>query len=51
MDDNVLPDTYLVQKGKQAKSIKKSKQRLTTAFFVTPTGETNCYLDDKPIVI
>ena len=34
-----LPDKGLVQKGKQVKGYKKSKQRLTVAFFVNATGE------------
>ena len=34
-----LPDKGLVEKGKQAKGGKKSKQRLTVAFFVNTAGE------------
>ena len=33
-----LPDKGLVEKGKQAKCGKKSKQRFTIAFFVNPGG-------------
>ena len=40
-------DKRLVEKGKQAKGGKKSKQRLTVAFFVNATGEKV----DQPIVI
>ena len=43
----VLPDKELVEKGKQAKGGKKSKQRLAVAFFVNAAGETV----DQPIVI
>ena len=42
-----LPDKGLVEKGKQAKGGKKSKQRLTVAFFVNAAGEKV----DQPIVI
>ncbi|XP_057305270.1 tigger transposable element-derived protein 6-like [Hydractinia symbiolongicarpus] len=42
-----LPDKGLVSKGKQAKSGKKSKQRLTVAFFVNAAGERV----DEPIII
>ena len=42
-----LPDKGLVEKGKQAKSGKKSKQRLTVAFFVNAAGEKV----DHPIAI
>ena len=42
-----LPDKGLVQKGKQAKGGKKSKQLLTVAFFVNAAGEKV----DQPIVI
>ena len=42
-----LPDAGLVQKGKQAKGGKKSKQHFTIAFFVSATGQKI----DKPIVI
>ena len=42
-----LPDKGLVEKGKQAKGGKKSKQRLTVAFFVNAAAERV----DQPIVI
>ena len=42
-----LPDKGLVEKGKQAKDGKKSKQRLTVAFFANAAGERV----DQPIVI
>ena len=42
-----LPDLGLVQKGKQAKGGKKSKQRFTIAFFVSAAGQKI----DEPIVI
>jgi len=42
-----LPEKGLVEKGKQAKGGKKSKQRLTVAFFVNAAGEKV----DQPIVI
>ena len=42
-----LPDAGLVQKGKQAKSGKKSKQRFAIAFFVSAAAQKI----DKPIVI
>ena len=42
-----LPEKGLVEKGKQAKGGKKSKQRLTVAFFVSAAGEKV----DQPIVI
>ena len=41
-----LPDKGLVEKGKQAKGDKKSKQRLTVAFFVNAAGEKV----EKPVV-
>ena len=44
-----LPDKGLAQKGKSCKGGKKSKQRITVAFFVNGAGEkgrqTNCYLE------
>ena len=43
----MLPAKGLAQKGKKAKSGKKSKQRITVAFFVTADGPKN----GKPIVI
>ena len=43
----VLPDKGLVEKGKQAKGGKKSKQQLTVAFFVNAAGEKV----DQPIFI
>ena len=42
-----LPDPGLVQKGKQAKGGKKSKQRLTIAFFVIAASQKI----DEPLVI
>ena len=42
-----LLDKGLVEKGKQAQGGKKSKQRLTVAFFVNAAGEKV----DQPIVI
>ena len=42
-----LPDKGLVEKGKEAKGGKKSKQRFTIAFFVNAAGEKI----DKPLVI
>ena len=42
-----LPDVGLVEKGKQAKGGKKSKQRVTVAFFVDAAGGKV----DEPIVI
>ena len=42
-----LPDAGLVQKGKQSKGGKKSKQRFTIAFFVSAAGQKI----DKPVVI
>ena len=42
-----LLEKVLVEKGKQAKGGKKSKQRLTVAFFVNAAGERV----DQPIVI
>ena len=42
-----LPDNGLVEKGKQGKGGKKSKQRLTVAFFGNAAGEKV----DQPIVI
>ena len=42
-----LPDKGLAEKGKQAKGSKKSKQRLTVAFFVNAAGERV----DQPIAI
>ena len=41
-----LPDKGLVEKDKQAKGGKKSKQRLTVVFFVNPAGEEV----EKPVV-
>ena len=44
-----LPDKGLAQKGKSCKGGKKSKQRITVAFFVKRCGrkgiQTNCYLE------
>ena len=34
-----LPDKGLLEKGKQAKGSKKSKQRVTVAFVVNAAGE------------
>ena len=34
-----LPDKGLLEKGKQAKGSKKSKQQLTVAFAVNAAGE------------
>ena len=42
-----LPDAGLVQKGKNAKGSKKSKQRFTIAFFVSAAGPKI----DEPIVM
>ena len=42
-----LPDKGLVEKGKQAKGGKKSKQRFTIAFFVNAAGEKV----EEPVVI
>ena len=42
-----LPDEGLVQKGKQSKGSKKSKQRFTIAFFVSDAGQKL----DEPIFI
>ena len=42
-----LPEKGLVEKGKQAKGGKKSKQRLTVAFFINAAGEKV----DQPVVI
>ena len=42
-----LPDKGLVEKGKEAKDGKKSKQRFTVAFFVNAAGEKI----DEPVVI
>ena len=42
-----LPDTGLVEKGKQEKRGKKSKQRFTVAFFVSTAGQKI----DEPIFI
>lgn len=42
-----LPDKGLAQKGKSCKGGKKSKQRITVAFFVNGMGEK----EYKPIVI
>ena len=42
-----LPDKGLVEKGKEAKGGKKSKQRFTIAFFVNASGEQI----DEPVVI
>ena len=42
-----LPEKGLVEKGKRAKGGKKSKQRLTVAFFVNAVGEKI----DQPVVI
>ena len=42
-----LPDAGLVQKEEKAKGSKKSKQRLTIAFFVSAAGQKI----DEPIVI
>ena len=42
-----LPDKGLVEKGKEAKGGKKSKQRFTRTFFVNAAGEK---IDD-PVVI
>ena len=42
-----LPDKGLVEKGKQAKGGKKSKQRFTIAFFVDAAGEKV----EEPVVI
>ncbi|XP_057299446.1 tigger transposable element-derived protein 6-like [Hydractinia symbiolongicarpus] len=41
-----LPDKGLVSKGKQAKGGKKSKQRLTVAFFVNAAGERSWMTSD-----
>ena len=45
-----LPDKGLVEKGKQAKCGKKSKQRYTIAFFVNPGGgksrRASCYMEE-----
>ena len=43
----VLPDKGLVEKGKEAKGGKKSKQRFPVAFFVNAAGEKI----DEPVVI
>ena len=42
-----LPEKGLVEKGKKAKGGKKSKQRLTVAFFVNAAGQKI----DQPVVI
>ena len=42
-----LPEKGLVEKGKKAKGEKKSKQRLTVAFFVNAAGQKI----DQPVVI
>ena len=42
-----LPDTGLAKKPKKYKGGKKSKERLTAAFFVSPSGFKVC----KPVVI
>ena len=47
MDKSVFFDKGLVEKGKEAKGGKKSKQRFTIAFFVNAAGEKI----DKPLVI
>ena len=44
---SALPEKGLVEKGKHAKGDKKSKQRLTVAFFVNAAGEKV----DQPILI
>ena len=41
-----LPDKSLSEKAKKCKGGKKSKERLTVAFFVSATGERR-----KPVVI
>ena len=42
-----LPERGLVEKGKKAKGGKKSKQRLTVAFFINAAGQKI----DQPVVI
>ena len=42
-----LPEKGLVEKGKKTKGGKKSKQRLTVAFFVNAAGQKI----DQPVVI